>query len=368
MIRAVGGLDPDVVEAAALAHDLGHPPFGHIAENELCLRVEQHRVIDGFEGNPQSFRIVTKVERRDLNGEIEGLNLTRATLNAILKYPRPRATGGKGQRKWGYYHSEEPDFTRVRLLMPDSADKQSLEAAIMDWADDVAYSVHDVDDCYRAGFIPLDQLLQGSSERDRFLSAAEKECKEVKIDGDWATKFFDRLREQITGDLLEPFDGTLAQRAGLSYLASILTRRYLGVSDPTTTITINPTQESSLVVPDVLKAEVKLLKYMMTYYVYDDPALVAQQYGQRRVVGDLFEIFFDACGEGSKHGSIVPPPFDELARKLNVGPNADVDDQRRLRARLVADIISSMTEQQALLLHHRLTGISPGSILDRIIR
>src|SRR5207249_8576918 len=103
---ALGGLSPDVVEAAALAHDLGHPPFGHIAEKELDKLVRERGVSDGFEGNAQSFRVVTALAVRSM--ESDGLNLTRATLNGVLKYPWFRETSGtKKERKWGAYHTEK---------------------------------------------------------------------------------------------------------------------------------------------------------------------------------------------------------------------------------------------------------------------
>ena len=168
-VAALGGIDPDVVEASALAHDLGHPPFGHIAERVLDRLVREYGNSDGFEGNPQSFRIVTKLALR--HQDFPGLNLTRATLNAILKYPWLRGTGG-GLRelKWGAYSSESEEFEWARELGP--ADAKSPEAELMDWADDIAYSVHDIDDFYRAGLIPLDRLLTDTDERDRFLTKA----------------------------------------------------------------------------------------------------------------------------------------------------------------------------------------------------
>ena len=167
--EALGGVDPDVVEAAALAHDLGHPPFGHVAEKRLDKLVRESSNSDGFEGNPQSFRIVTKLSLR--NQDFHGLNLTRATLNAILKYPWLRGTDGAPREdKWGAYSSESSEFQWARELGPK--DTKSLEAELMDWADDIAYSVHDLDDFYRAGLIPLDRILTDSDEQDSFLEKA----------------------------------------------------------------------------------------------------------------------------------------------------------------------------------------------------
>jgi dGTPase len=89
------GVNPDVVETAGLAHDLGHPPFGHIAEDVLKAKLKAIPGLEGFEGNAQSFRIVTKVARR--RETHVGLDLTRSSLNAILKYPRTFADGDRGR-------------------------------------------------------------------------------------------------------------------------------------------------------------------------------------------------------------------------------------------------------------------------------
>jgi dGTPase len=157
-------IDPDVVEAAGLAHDIGHPPFGHIAEKELDAIARSKGLNDGFEGNAQSFRIVTRLA---MGSTDNGLNLTRATLNAILKYPWRYGRNSKKRDKWGAYEADAEVFEWARELGPGSL-IQSHEARLMDWSDDVTYSVHDVDDFYRAGVIPLDRLVVDNEERERF--------------------------------------------------------------------------------------------------------------------------------------------------------------------------------------------------------
>ncbi|NJL29795.1 MAG: dNTP triphosphohydrolase [Thermoanaerobaculia bacterium] len=145
--RALGEVDPEVVEAAALAHDLGHPPFGHIAERELDELLRKQGDMEGFEGNAQSFRILTKLAF--VAKQHPGLNLTRATLNATLKYPWRRQTAGKGQHKWGAYYSERPELEWARQNGP-RGETRCVEAELMDWADDITYAVHDLEDFYRA--------------------------------------------------------------------------------------------------------------------------------------------------------------------------------------------------------------------------
>jgi dGTPase len=171
LVNVVGGLDPEVVEAAAYAHDLGTPPFGHIAEEELDQLVmnagRDVGVADGFGANAQSFRTVAKLAVRHV--DVAGLNLTRATSNAILKYPWPRRTSGPRLRKWGAYSTEDEEFAWARELHSASDDGRCAEAELMDWADDIAYSVHDVEDFYRAGLIPLQRLATDGGEIDRFV-------------------------------------------------------------------------------------------------------------------------------------------------------------------------------------------------------
>jgi dGTPase len=175
----IGGLDPDVVEAACLAHDLGHPPFGHVGEQTLDEAAKQY-VADGFEGNAQSFRIVTKISLRST--AYVGLNLSRATLDAVLKYPWFRSKlGTPHSRKWSAYKTEAAEFKFARQGWTRGDERKSAEAEIMDWADDIAHSVHDVEDFYRMGLIPLDKL------------ARDKQVVEER------REFFDRVRARVLG-------------------------------------------------------------------------------------------------------------------------------------------------------------------------
>ncbi len=170
MAAEIGGLDPEVVEAAALAHDLGHPPFGHAAERELDKLMRDAGVLDGFEGNAQTFRVLTKLAIR--SSDFPGLNLCRATLNAVLKYPWYRQTfPERRQQKWGAYGAESGEFAWVRGPEPRDT-RKCAEAELMDFADDIAYAIHDVEDFYRAGLIPLDRLVRYDDEVDKFLEGA----------------------------------------------------------------------------------------------------------------------------------------------------------------------------------------------------
>ena len=245
IIDAVGGIHPEVVEAAALAHDLGHPPFGHVAEAELDQCLSKKGIHDGYEGNAQSFRIVTKVAIHGPNHK--GLNLTCATLNAILKYPWSRRTGGKEHRKWGYYHDDKEDFEAARSILLEADSRRSAEAELMDWADDVTYAVHDADDFYRVGLIPLDRLLLADGkERPYFFKrikalAMGEGVGAVKFSEDNVNATFDNIAEyaNLHPELGRPFSGSREQRVGLDFLASQLIRRFVTGVPGTPAVSLN---------------------------------------------------------------------------------------------------------------------------------
>jgi dGTPase len=331
----------DVVETACLAHDLGHPPFGHVAEDELDEQVKHlAKVEDGFEGNAQSFRVVTRLALR--RTDIPGLNLTRATLNAVLKYPWSRTLTKKDGKKWGHYKEDQPSFEFARDLGP-GGDARSVEAEVMDWSDDVTYAVHDMEDSYRAGMVPLDQLLSGGAARESFLaSLAEKQKKQ-------ATKFLDDLRALDVPELHRPFDGSSEQRGTLNWFSSQLINRFILAAK---------LKGDALQIPAEERFEVDTLKLVMKHFVFGHPALSAQQHGQRRVIRELFTTFWSAANSAKdQERKILPMQFRELLSNAS---------DKTARARLVADLIAGLTERDAISIHQRLTGTALGTVLDSI--
>lgn len=349
LAQDLGGLSPDVAEAAALAHDLGHPPFGHAGEEVLDGLIKEQGVPDGFEGNPQSFRIVTKLALRF--EDRPGLNLTRATLNAILKYPWFRATEGHAERKWGAYRSEQEDFQFARATDIES-DKPSIDAQVMDRADDVAYAVHDVEDFFRAGLVPLDRLRTAEPERERFLEwvAQRWEHKEGEAPN------IEELRSVLEGILTlfpitDPYTGTHAQRIGLREFTSVLIGRYVQGT--------NLTGYGNVVPDAALAGEIDLLKELTWFYAIERRQLASQREGQRKLLSELFQALHEAANTKT---IVVPDPFREYIEEV-----ADKSgDQSRSLTRYVADCIASLTEQEAIALHGRLTGTRLGSVLDPV--
>jgi dGTPase len=370
-----GGLEPEVAEAAALAHDLGHPPFGHIAEQELDNLIgaefpadgdnDLHETgTEGYEGNAQSFRIVTELAGRRLESS-HALDLTRATLNAILKYPWKWGENPKKPEKYGAYECDTMafEFARAGNRRPDAATflTPSLEAQIMDWSDDIAYSVHDTEDFYRAGLIPLDRLA-GGKERDRFQDEVENRADrdKIKIDKEFARIFrglFDRV------GVREPYAGTQEQRGLIYDFVSSNIDRFV----TNTTLQARDSEGGrGVVYPPAIQLEVWFLKQLIWVYVIENPSLAAHQLGHRRAIRTLFEEFNSAVIE--KKWELFPPFFRERARRLHEDRQKAGEMPPEERVRLVADTISSMTDRQAIMVYQQFTGVSPTSMLDPVLR
>lgn len=356
-VEELGGLDPDVVEAAALAHDLGHPPFGHIAEHELDLLARERGAAEGFEGNAQSFRIVTRLSaHRDT---YQGLNLSRATLNAVLKYPWGRDTDdprreNREYRKFGYYRSEEPDFHFARGGAADRA--KSLEAEIMDYADAVAYSVHDFDDFYRAGLIPLDRLIPRPGGESRELTAfLERWVRRGDVDAQTVQDRRESL-ERFLGTLpvREPYRGTFDQRALLRTCTSSLIKEFVFAAR------LDPAAQPGnvLTVDETLGFTIDFLHALVYDYVIINPRLGTQQHGQRQVIRTLFLVYLKAVQDRDE--ALVPPVYHHELFRVQHGEGAP----HPAEVRLAVDIVAGFTDNQALIMHRRLTGHAPGSVME----
>ncbi|MEV0602289.1 dGTP triphosphohydrolase [Streptomyces sp. NPDC050315] len=347
---------PDIVEAAGLAHDIGHPPFGHVAEGVLDKRMAG--TYGGFEGNAQSFRVATKMAVNVNAAEYGGLNLTRATLNAILKYPRfdavpdwqlypwlDRAHGNK----WGAYRSEQRDFTHARSGM--TGDERSAAAMLMDWADDVSYVTHDVQDYFRAGLMPLHAL---HLDKDEFFTFA---CSKRRGYGPFDTgKFIDAFCEIKTLMPEREWRDTRLDRVRLDQLMHELIRKFFKA--------VSTDTSSSIKIDEAPEYWVEVLKQLTFYYVINQPALALAQEGQKAVIGRLFDELMDMLTrhlEGGKNPNVpVPRLLDDIYERMEEHEKFSgfprSDEQRRARA--VCDYICTLTEDQTLNLHERITGLS----------
>lgn len=346
--QALDELDPDAAEAAGLAHDLGHPPFGHVAEEVL-----RDQAAIGFEGNAQSFRIVTSLAVRKLD-EV-GLSLTRRTLNGILKYPWLRDLEDPIKKsKWGAYETDAAAFAWVRR--DSTPDEPSLIARIMDWADDVTYAVHDLEDFYQAGLVPLhlfcssDAGVQRKKELDRFAEGLRRAGRE-----DVAARL-DALCEVLRfAGIEEPFEGRDDQRAELRGLASNLITRYLAAF----TVEDGATEgQADVVIDDKARAQVNALKDLTWVYVVMRPSLTVMQAGRREVIRKLCRWYQDAA-EPQGENRLLPPAYQARLAQAHTA---------EARSRLVNDLVSGLSEDAALTLFRRMSGFDPGSVVDATAR
>lgn len=313
LMAGLGGFDVDVCEAAAMAHDIGHPPFGHIGETLLDeLAREKLDLVDGFEGNAQTFRIVAIGRMRSLN--YEGLDLTAATLAAVAKYPwaRRRTLDKKNHktalksdpdyrrewRKFSAYDSEKPLLDWARSFTGAlSVNTQTLEASVMDVADDITYAVHDLEDFYFA------KRLDVAAVRDDLRRCAKGQTDPV----------FARLADRLRMDYASWFDSALFIEALVeveSVLAGYLSDRARSAVDLREALARSGVSDligrfiSSVVIsatplwvngPHIGLSrpqwhQVQVLKEITKRYVIDGAELALLQRGQEHVLGGLVDM------------------------------------------------------------------------------
>lgn len=361
-----GWLDPDVVEAAAIAHDLGHPPFGHIAEKELDQLAKSHGLSDGFEGNAQTFRILTLLEPHSPN--FSGVDLTRATLNATLKYPwfcernngNPHAK--KRSKKYSIYDLDRKAFEFVRepLATGLQSDKQTLEASIMEFADDLTYSVHDLEDFYLAGLIPLETLINNEEEFDKFIadwikSISDKELKEEINTSEQKTRLKDLLKQYSNKGYNS---GSFEHFAHIKSVSSHLIQSYIH----SVSLKKDYSAHVYLERPKPKQIELDFLQRIVFKYVILNPRLATQQYGQRKIIEKLFDVYSEAVE--TNQVNLIPSRF---LKNGSLEIFSEAEDQKSQKLRIAVDIVASFSEMEAILMYRRFTGIDHGSVMDYIV-
>lgn len=351
-VELVDNLDPDAAEAAALGHDIGHPPFGHIAEEVLA---EAMADAGGYEGNAQSFRIVCRLAMRDPSQR--GLNLTPTTLNGMLKYPwllGEHPTDPESS-KFGAYWSDREDFRTAQGQSTVRPGQRTLEAELMDWSDDITYAVHDLEDFYRVGLVPLERLRTDGDERHRFFESffGADGTLRAKFEGAEADHLRDRLDYLFLGRLIfDPFVGTSTQRAQLRQATSDLIGAFQAAITPRVSA-----QDARIRVVKIdrdSQADVLILKELTWFYVINRPALALIQEAQKDVVRRLFETYEGAARPGGRR-ELLPVAEREAIADSPSDP---------VRLRMICDFLAGLTEMRALELYGLLTGSRQGTILD----
>ena len=414
LLRDLGGLDHVVVQAAANAHDLGHPPFGHLGERVLDrLARERFGLADGFEGNAQTFRILTELEVHGPGDE--GLNLTAAVRAAVLKYPwarfhYPRAhptawvtpprgaghgRGGTGAAKFSTYLIDLPGMLDALRAFPElPPGRQTLECSVMDLADDIAYSLHDVEDFHRSGvlqFSPVSgEFRSWESGRGSFAgmtvdqlgragrqpgAGLERLRRNLQTRDSW---IFDEATfshavatvgdEFVDGVLAAPYDGSMkADRAISGFTSRWIDHLITSVRpDPEPEI-----RSGYVCMSRQAWHEVSVLKFVNQYFILERPDLAMFQRGQEKIIEQLVVGFDDWLSDRLDAGR-APRRMVDLVNAATYGYEriadthpewlgaefTDADLARMGRGRGIVDFVSSLTDAQAVAYAARLGGAS----------
>jgi dGTPase len=420
VLEKLGGLEPDVVEAASLAHDLGHPPFGHLGEQVLD-RIARHRfgLVDGFEGNAQSYRIVTTT---DVRGPASlGLDLTVAVRAAMLKYPwtrlshpdphprtlpvpprgaaEPSDAPGTGSAKFSAYVTELGDLLHARAPFTGRVEswQQTVEASVMDTADDIAYAIHDLEDFHRVGVLQHAAVaaelgtwqrqameLAGLSRTD-LLAQQRKPGRSLELlrrrlhsKDSWAVDddAFAAAVAKVGADLVDgllavPFDGSVEAEQTVAWFTSRWTRRLVDAVG----VTEEPTTRSGHVVLATQQwHEVQVLKFVHRRFVLLRPDLALHQRGQARLLSALVEALEQWVTDRheadrlprrlhdlvelaeSEYGGLASTDPEVLVGATGETPTGPDAVRGLARGRAVVDFVSSLTDNQAAALLDALSG------------
>lgn len=311
-------IDTDLVEAIGFAHDLGHPPFGHAGERKLNELMCAH---GGFEGNAQTVRMLTQLIYREGRS---GMNPTRALLDGIMKYKNLRSEGGEDARFLYDSQSVVRDFTLNGAYAAGGENRywQSIEGQIVDWADDITYSLHDILDAVQTGFIGY-RLLREWAEQNE-LNNEESEHLEYLIncldDGSVEARFSKKIALFVRSTRLEEQEHPLAE----------LSNRY----------------RYSLYVDPAVRDESRFYKRMAESLIFDSTVLQRLEYKGGHVLGRLFEALYPHYAEmGGAQLNLLPIDAGELIRA-----ETDVSS----RARRLCDWLAGLTDHAACKLHSSL--------------
>lgn len=345
-LGAAFGCDPDLVETACLAHDLGHPPFGHNGETALA---ELAGPCGGFEGNAQSLRLLTRLEPKRFRGGDEnapaGLNLTRAALDAATKYPWPRGAHPTepASRKFGVYADDLPVFRWLREGAPEG--RRCFEAQVMDWSDDVAYSVHDVEDGLHAGHLDPNLLLAEPERREVFAVAVRRYAPPGTEPAELAAAL-DRLLDQEWWP--HGYDGSAIAQVRLKNATSQLIGRFCLAAEAATRTRFGSGRltryAAELIVPRENRLECDVLKAVADLYVMQRPDQERLRTRQRTLLAELGEALVRRAPEG------LDPQYRALFAAAG-------DDAARLR--VIVDQMAALTDASARSLHARLVAGVP---------
>jgi len=335
------GLSPDVVDMACLAHDLGHPPFGHNGEKALSDWAEH---FGGFEGNAQTLRLLTRLEPKvfSSSGQPAGLNLTRASLDASCKYPWPLfdavvESGGGRSAKFGVYADDLEIFEWLRQGAPDR--QKCIEAQVMDFSDDVAYSVHDFEDAVVAGFIKLEEVANAANREALLLLIKQWAGDSLSVDE------LDQALQRLQDGQYWPaqFDASERDLGSLKNLTSALIGSFVGrATDETlqnSSSTVLSRYSSQLIVPTSVLAEIAVLKGLVSAFLMSHESRRPFYEWQRAVLTELADALL------AKNGAWLDAQCSAAWSRAS----SEIEQRR-----VILDQVALLTDQGALSLHDKL--------------
>jgi len=407
-LHELGGLDPDACEAAALAHDIGHPPFGHVGEEVLDrIAREELDLRDGFEGNAQSMRILTTGMLRDT--ETQGLDLSCATLAGVAKYPWTRGTppcsdqdrtvpgasintkkrcpnGGdcgvecRQQRTWkkfNFYAEHENLLAETREFSTVGTGIQTLEASVMDLADDISYAVHDLEDFLLSGIIDHNRVLESLEDfntRDNTDGplASFASSLDVKYGGRYDAKDFNDSVRYVQGRLTSLF-ATLyrdskashsLKAAKVAMFASSEIGEYVNpnaIAFSTEPLWGDYGPHISLISP--LWHRVQILKWITRTFIIGEADIALLQRGQRHILEGLVRNLISWAADKEDRDRLPRQLFEqlEIAEKLasgeyKVGYGAEQHAPRGNPNRAILDYVCTLSDGQCVALFEKLSG------------
>ncbi|MGE0681785.1 MAG: deoxyguanosinetriphosphate triphosphohydrolase family protein [Candidatus Binatia bacterium] len=334
------GADTDLVEAVCLAHDLGHPPFGHTGEQVLHELMHNH---GGFEGNAQTFRILTRLERK--HSDYEGLNLTYQTLDGVLKYKAcidaaAIAASSDGPVK-GFY-AEDRELVETVIKATGNGYERSFECQIMDVADDIAYSVHDLEDSMKAGLISLADFRR--PPHPRVIRAVNEKLTplDVRVSGEHV-----HAELQAIADRLEMLEKT-AGRAARKMLTRDLIHEFasaVGIQSPDR-IDAEPRA----------RIRIEVLKAFESYKVIHNPRVTTLGHKGKEVLRRLFAVL----DQGRESTGLFPEDHGEDYEQ------ALLEGSETARKRVICDFLAGMTDSYAMRFFSRLFVPGEGSFYEML--
>ena len=365
------GANRDLCEASALLHDLGHPPCAHVGEktlnSELDIVAKSWGLdpvadVGGFNGNAQSFRLAVKALSH--RSAFAGFDLTRAVLDGAVKYPWERndEDAPDSSRDWCFYPTEHEDAGWVRENVPDGRRlTKSVEAQIVDWADDVAYSIHDVEDWYRAGFMPLELIAGSDSTRTELAGRLSKKlASEDLSQADARAEVLSFLGGPAFQNITVRYDGSTSAKKGLRAMRSFLFDEFIDNVELAEKDEPATRHNNDLSVAPHARLHSRILKRLLVEYVIGHPRMATYEVGQAHLVRNLFQALVGALD--------FDPASQAFAKKSTLGV-FPADTQEALHAarstpaellRLIADHLSGMTDGYAVRLQERLSGLGSG--------